>query len=121
MYRPEKPRDSICVSCKGAFTQMAVTRGAARCPVCRDAWREYKQVGCGRLAASNEVARARRRGDLKSPRECVCVDCGVQAIEYDHRDYAKQLDVVPVCRRCNLRRGAAKPVAAFVVPTTASV
>lgn len=34
-----------------------------------------------------------------------CVDCGIPAKCYDHRDYAKPLDVEPVCVGCNVRRG----------------
>jgi hypothetical protein len=43
-----------------------------------------------------------------------CVDCGAQARDYDHRDYNKPLEVNPVCRRCNLRRGPAIEVAGLV-------
>jgi hypothetical protein len=38
-----------------------------------------------------------------------CVDCGAPAVFYDHRDYDKPFDVVPVCRSCNIRRGTAMP------------
>jgi hypothetical protein len=37
----------------------------------------------------------------------LCVDCGESATEYDHRDYAKPLEVDPVCGRCNRKRGPA--------------
>lgn len=40
-----------------------------------------------------------------------CVDCRQPATEYDHREYAKPLDVEPVCRPCNLRRGPASDIA----------
>jgi hypothetical protein len=43
-----------------------------------------------------------------------CVDCGQPAHVYDHREYAKPLDVVPVCRSCNFRRGPAKEMAPHV-------
>lgn len=36
-----------------------------------------------------------------------CVDCGNPARHYDHRDYTKPLDVSPVCRSCNFKRGPA--------------
>ena len=36
-----------------------------------------------------------------------CVDCGKKACCYDHRDYEKPLDVAPVCKSCNTRRGCA--------------
>lgn len=34
-----------------------------------------------------------------------CVDCGNRAVHYDHRDYAKPLEVEPVCQSCNMKRG----------------
>ena len=36
-----------------------------------------------------------------------CTDCHKPACEYDHREYARPLDVAPVCHRCNIARGAA--------------
>jgi len=53
------------------------------------------------------VATAIRKGALLHPRGMACSDCKGAAIEYDHRDYAKPLEVAPVCRRCNLARGTA--------------
>lgn len=37
-----------------------------------------------------------------------CVDCGHRALNYDHRDYARPLEVEPVCPSCNIKRGPAK-------------
>lgn len=37
----------------------------------------------------------------------LCVDCSALATEYDHRDYNRPLEVDPVCRPCNFRRGQA--------------
>lgn len=56
------------------------------------------------------VAKAKSAGllpDLGSGKYA-CVDCSEIASVYDHRDYSKPLDVVPVCRRCNSLRGAAE-------------
>ncbi len=39
----------------------------------------------------------------------ICVDCGKQALVYDHRDYNKPLDVEPVCQSCNIKRGPGIP------------
>jgi len=39
-----------------------------------------------------------------------CKDCAKPATQYDHRDYAKPLEVEPVCGRCNLKRSAAKGI-----------
>ena len=59
------------------------------------------------LKASHLVNKAVRKGQLKPARECECVDCGAPAKVYEHRSYDKPLDVVPVCFKCNSRRGAA--------------
>lgn len=37
----------------------------------------------------------------------MCVDCGNPARHYEHRDYTKPIDVVPVCQSCNRKRGPA--------------
>lgn len=42
---------------------------------------------------------------LKKPDSFGCADCGVRAEVYDHRDYLRPLDVEPVCRSCNKKRG----------------
>lgn len=34
-----------------------------------------------------------------------CKDCGSQAEVYDHRDYHKPLEIEPVCKACNFKRG----------------
>lgn len=58
------------------------------------------------MKASAAVARAVKKGDLKKlDGSIMCVDCGNPARDYDHRDYAKPLDVDPVCRSCNSKRG----------------
>lgn len=59
--------------------------------------------------AHRVVAAAIRQGLLPSLKsgEYACTDCGGIALEYDHRDYGRPLDVVPVCRSCNKRRGTA--------------
>ena len=57
------------------------------------------------------VARAIREGKLPRLDGTIrCVDCGQMATQYDHREYARPLDVVPVCRSCNIRRGPASDV-----------
>ena len=57
---------------------------------------------CG-LQVANEI----RLGRMKKASCFNCADCGKAASEYDHRDYNKPLDVEPVCRSCNIRRGSA--------------
>lgn len=55
------------------------------------------------------AALARRTGKLPSFEGVKCVNCGEPATQYDHRDYRKPLEVEPVCRLCNNRRGPGKP------------
>ena len=49
-------------------------------------------------------------GLLPSASVFPCVDCAAPAVDYEHRDYNRPLAVEPVCRRCNLARGAAVPL-----------
>lgn len=60
----------------------------------------------------NAVKRAIRQGLLADLKATIvpCADCGAVAKHYDHRDYAKPLEVEAVCHSCNLRRGPAAPV-----------
>ena len=55
------------------------------------------------------VSKAVKAGDIPHISTQSCVDCGKQAAAYDHRDYNKPLDVEPVCKSCNYKRGAAIP------------
>lgn len=57
--------------------------------------------------AHSRVKKAIDSGKLRPPAELTCVDCGMQAEQYDHRKYSEPLNVEPVCRKCNLRRGPA--------------
>lgn len=67
-----------------------------------------RQVARISWAASYLVKKAIKKGKIPVlDGSVLCVDCGKQADRYDHRDYAKPLDVVPVCHPCNVRRGPA--------------
>lgn len=61
-------------------------------------------------AAHRAVKKAIKEGKLKRAARHKCVDCGKQAECYDHRDYDKPLDVVPVCFSCNVLRGPVGPI-----------
>jgi hypothetical protein len=56
-------------------------------------------------AIQNEIA----RGRMQKASAFACVDCGGQARDWDHRDYTKPLEVEPVCRSCNKKRGPGHP------------
>lgn len=64
----------------------------------------------GKDLAASCVQRAIKAGTLAHPKELTCSDCGDAATEYEHRDYNKPLEVVPICRGCNLVRGPAIPL-----------
>ena len=66
------------------------------------------KLGRNQKKAIALVAKAVKKGDLQPAKNYQCVDCGANAFCYDHRDYSKPLDVVPVCRKCNFKRGPAK-------------
>lgn len=80
-----------------------------RCRKCHGAHRAYMHFFRGKLEAIDAVALAVRNGDLCHPSAHTCVDCDRRAQMYDHRDYARPLDVVPVCRGHNIKRRYAKP------------
>lgn len=98
----------------------AVTGGSSYfvCSKCKPA-DHYTRTA--QYQAHKAVARARKSGQLQDPAELDCVDCGEPAIEYDHRDYSKPLDVEAVCRRCNLKRGPAIGSPAYRAPATEGV
>lgn len=68
-------------------------------------WDCYNRHDNERRRAIAKVAASIRSGQLVPASECACVDCGSPATDYEHRDYSKPLEVDPVCRSCNLKRG----------------
>ena len=60
-----------------------------------------------KVRAKGRVKGAIKRGDLVDWRYLFCADCGGKPYGYEHRDYSKPLDVVPICRKCNIKRGPA--------------
>jgi len=76
----------------------------------KNCWSCYDSYGkiFGASKAINAVQRAVKKGILPLVKTLICVDCGRPGECYDHRDYDKPLDVVPVCRKCNYKRGPAK-------------
>lgn len=98
-----KPR--TCFDCGVVFTRLQ----ARRCDPCNDKHREFMCFGRGQLQAQQIAQRAVRKGLIPSPKGQRCTDCAKPAVEYDHRDYGRPLDVQAVCRSCNLKRGPAKP------------
>ena len=62
-----------------------------------------------RSVAHARITQAIRAKIIKPAKAYKCVDCGVQAQAYDHRDYRKPFFVDPVCNKCNARRGQGYP------------
>jgi hypothetical protein len=87
-----------------------------RCDSCKAAGkfvpRQRYRAGVlsGKSLAGAAVTAAVRDGSLQHPSNFACADCRRPAQQYDHRDYNKPLQVVAVCRRCNLLRGPAIPL-----------
>ena len=74
-----------------------------KCSIERRKYYNNKQLACSKI-----VALAVNSGILpKLDGSINCVDCGKIATDYEHRDYMKPLEVDPVCRKCNIRRGRA--------------
>lgn len=57
--------------------------------------------------AKRKVYIAVRAGRLPRIQNLNCLDCFRKAEVYDHRNYFKPLEVEPVCRICNFKRGPA--------------
>lgn len=72
------------------------------CFACFDAVIPVRNLARARLLS------AQRRGEMPHPGTLPCADCARPAQCYDHRDYDRPLDVAPVCRSCNQKRGPAK-------------
>jgi hypothetical protein len=85
-----------CAICGKSFYREVQSR---YCFPCAEVARKTKQ------SAYRKVKRAIERGELPEIHTQYCVDCGAFARYYEHRDYSKPLDVVPVCQSCNMKRG----------------
>jgi len=94
----------ICRLCKQEI--IGRYHSAKHCWSCTDS----HGIVNGARKAIAAVQKAVKKGLLPSVKTLNCVDCGKQGEVYDHRDYNKPLDVVPVCRSCNYYRGSAIPV-----------
>jgi len=68
-----------------------------------EAARQYNDKYPERYAATLAVRKAVAKGDLPSISKCWCNRCDKRATEYHHADYAKPLEVEPLCRSCHKR------------------
>lgn len=97
---PSRLAKTHCVTC-GEKKPSGAHPLVQRCDAC------HKEFSDAMFAANRAIARERKCGRIAPASRFACVDCGDKALDYDHRDYSKPLDVEPVCRACNLRRGPA--------------
>lgn len=87
-----------CVVCAKPFEVKTKSKYCNKC------WRGVVFL---RSVATKELTSAIERGDIPHPKTMLCADCSKPAQCYDHRDYSKPLQVVPVCLSCNCLRGPA--------------
>lgn len=105
-----------CITCGITMTNVSSCKKyCGYCAIEREKERNKKYAlkwGVWQYRAASAVAKAKRDGVILDLRKhkVKCVDCGERALQYDHRDYLKPLDVDPVCVRCNKLRGPAKPI-----------
>lgn len=92
-----------CVRCGDSMK--AYTSWEKRCWRCVRAADNDRLRRIARMAVKDAVL----AGDLPQVKTLTCVDCGNPAQCYDHRDYYKPLDVDPVCKSCDSKRGAGYP------------
>ena len=81
---------------------------ATRCGQWRYCWSCYRAAQSLIARARYAVSKAIRQGLLQPASTQYCVDCGGFAFGYEHRDYERPLEVDPICRTCNHKRGSAK-------------
>ncbi len=87
-----------CVNCRERYVGgLNVTGG--RCDRCK--W----VATYLRIDAARAVNFAIKSGYLSRPESHSCSDCEREASAWEHRDYRRPLDVVPICPGCNARRG----------------
>ena len=100
-------RVKSCEVCSTSFGRQVVA-SRAYCKDCR------KWVMWVQQRVTRAVREAIKIGILDRPETQACVDCGKRAEYYEHRHYMRPLDVVPVCIRCNQKRGIAHDIGDIV-------
>lgn len=113
----EKDNSTLaCLRCQGRDKRFQSKKCTAFCIACLATIRTTR-AALKRGIAPSAVAQAIAKGILPQLNGSVaCVDCGKGAQVYDHRDYNFPLQVAPVCQRCNLKRGKAKPLDSYRDP-----
>jgi hypothetical protein len=97
----------VCRQCRGSMSGRSCAN-AVYCFVCsaqRQKESRRRAITPLQTLAHAYVHSAIRLGILAPLSGLRCSDCAKPATQYDHRDYAKPLEVDPVCGSCNMRRG----------------
>lgn len=94
-----KSKSRRCVHCNDVFYPRSLCKWY--CLDCEDKKERAK------TRALKLVAKAIKDGHMLPATSFECWDCSEPAIVFDHRNYDRALDVQPVCRACNRRRGPA--------------
>lgn len=71
--------------------------------------RQYAAKHPERMRAIDAVRRAIEAGRISPVRTQKCSVCGTQAQDYHHADYAKKLEVIPLCKSCHGKLHRALP------------
>jgi len=116
-YKPEPGKKlGKCKACKKARDKAWKKANPEKCRARVKAWKKtnpakkgahsktYEQNNPEKNAAHLAVCNAVRRKHLPRVSTCDCVDCGIQAAEYHHKDYSKPLEVEPLCKLCHVKR-----------------
>lgn len=69
--------------------------------------RSYKEAQRRAIGAVHTAIAKGQLPRLTKESGITCIDCDRPAAVYEHRDYAKPLEVDPVCHHCNVLRGPA--------------
>ena len=96
-----------CPKCKRSLPRSAFWKNKRQPSglqtACKDCHRERVKRTPGRHARS-VLNWQISYGNMSKASERKCEDCGIQAEHYHHEDYAKPLDVVPLCQACHTKR-----------------
>lgn len=97
-------RKAYSLSEAGRAAQKLANQNYSRSEKQQEKDRKYKTFHPNKVAARNEVNKAKLSGKLPYPKQLLCVVCGKPANEYHHfkgYDPEHWLDVIAVCRKCH--------------------
>ncbi len=103
--KPMAPKNgAFCIRCDEQFQRRTNER------MCEDCGMVSTDSDEIRAIARRAVGNAIRQGVIPRANTLTCVDCGKPAFCYDHRRYDEPLNVDPVCKSCDIKRGPGRPL-----------